>query len=88
MNNGVYLATLIDKRLTSVVNPLIWLRQNIDKVLYLRTKNNVKRKDYIQILLECLSDDVDKRKDKGDVDFTQTKVDKKMTLDVSLQQMA
>ena len=64
-------------------NPLWWLRDNIKEILDMRSVNKIHRKDYVQILLESKSDDINKQNDTGsNIDFTQTKLEKKMTMDV------
>ena len=71
-------------KLTIYANPIFWLRRHISSIIDLRkTSKNVPRKDYVQIMLEAQSDSVDKSLDSGNIDFTQNRVEKKMTMDVN-----
>ena len=67
---SVYLSTLemLTYILTRInenfdLSPFHWIRQNLDKIVEKRILNKVKRKDYVQILLETQSENVDKEKD-------------------------
>ena len=67
----------------SLSNPVLWLRGHIDQLIKHRLKNNVNRKDYMQILLEAQSNVVDTTNDTANQDLNQAKLEKKMTLEVS-----
>jgi hypothetical protein len=67
------------------LSPFHWIRQNLDKIVEKRILNKVKRKDYVQILLETQSENVDKEKDLQHYDSSSVNVDKKMTLKVKLK---
>ena len=69
--------------LVKFANPMFWLLSNINRILEQRQTSGLQRKDYVQILLESLSEDVNRHNDFETVDFTQTKLEKKMTIDVS-----
>lgn len=75
----------IAPKLTIYANPIFWLRRHISSIIDLRkSSNSAPRKDYVQILLEAESDTVDKSLDTGNIDFTQNRLEKKMTLNVCI----
>jgi hypothetical protein len=86
---SVYLSTLefLTYFLTRInqnfdLSPFHWIRLNLDKIVEKRILNKVKRKDYVQILLETQSEEVDKEKDLQQYDSSNVNVEKKMTLKV------
>ena len=77
---GVF--TILDERILQKI-PIFWLAHNINQVLVERKNKKIQRKDYVNILLETLSEDIDSKKDKANPNATQMLLDKKMTLNVS-----
>lgn len=67
--------------ISSLSNPILWLRGHIDQLITHRLKNNVSTKDYMQILLESQSEQIDTSNDTSNQDLNQAKLEKKMTLD-------
>ena len=64
-------------------HPFFWLKNHIGAIIEHRKNNRTDRKDFVRLMLECLSDESTKHFDEADIDYTQTKHEKKMNLDVS-----
>nr|UOU03274.1 cytochrome P450 3045C1 [Brachionus rubens] len=58
-------------------NPLIWFMDQLYKLVVMRKEGMVKKKDYLQLLIDAESD---LTQDKINVDYINTKLDKKLSL--------
>nr|QEV83793.1 cytochrome P450 [Brachionus rotundiformis] len=60
----------------SRINPTLWFVSHIFEIVELRKKQNLRKKDYLQLLLDVESDSQDKNVD----DYIGTRLNKKLTL--------
>lgn len=58
---------------------VVWIIRNVSSILDRRIKQNIHRKDYMQLLIDAHSENVDKSRD-NEVYSTEHKIDKKLTL--------
>jgi len=65
-------------------NPFFWLQRNILRIIQDRLNRNVRKRDYFQILIDSYTEDsyLDGQSASGKIDFTQLKLEKKLTIDV------
>lgn len=74
-----FLSSAVSKVNPNLSNPFFWILDNLKEIVEYRIENKTKRKDYIQLLLESVSEQVDSEKDLRDYDSSNVDVDKKMT---------
>lgn len=82
-----FISDIVSKISIRFANPALWIFHNAKLILNKRANQKQESKtsstkDFVQILLECLSEEVDHAKDKMQYDASNVIVDKKITIDV------
>lgn len=76
---SVPLANLISKINHSMAIPMVWIQQNIFELLNRRMEQKIYKKDYMQLLIDAVDDDVDTSLDNKEYTISM-RLDKKLTI--------